>query len=128
MTARKAVARPSGRPPRPEGLSEAGTALWQGLAADLAALEGGTAAQVDLVLLELVVRQADRLEEVRLILAEEGPTVTGSKGQTRPHPLLAAEGQLARDIAGGLERLRLTPKRRPWRAEVTAAGRVVMPS
>lgn len=127
MTARKPPKRQEAPPP-PEGLSVAGAARWAGLAADVQELGGGNAAEVDLVLLELVVRQGERLEEVRLILAEEGPTVTGSKGQRRPHPLLAAEGQLARDIAAGLERLRLTPKRRPWRAEVTAAGRVVMPS
>lgn len=79
------------------------------------------------MLLELVIRQGDRLEEVRLILAEEGPTVVGSKGQKRPHPLLAAEGQLARDIAAGLERLKLTPKRRPWSSSVLSNGRLVRP-
>lgn len=127
MTARRPPKRQE-VPSPPEGLSLPAAARWAGLAADVQELGGGNAAEVDLVLLELVVRQGDRLEEVRLVLAEEGVTVVGSKGQKRPHPLLAAEGQLARDIAAGLERLGLTPKRRPWRAVVTAAGRLVMSS
>jgi hypothetical protein len=38
-------------------------------------------------------------------LRQPGPTVTGSRGQTRPHPLLDTERALQRDIAVGLKRL-----------------------
>jgi len=125
MTARRPPKRQDAPPP-PEGLSEAGEALWPGLAADLQQLRGGNVPEVDLLLLGMLLRQLDRLDEVRAVLAAEGPTVTGSKGQVRPHPLLAAEGQLARDVAGAFERLSLTPRRRPWRSEATAEGRLVM--
>lgn len=126
MSARKKSPPPSQPPPpAPAGLSPSGVALWAGLAADLIQLKSG--AEVDFVLLEQVLRQLDRVAEVRAVLAAAGPMVAGSAGQQRPHPLLRVEGQLCASIAAGLERLQLTPKKRSWRAEVSVAGRLVMP-
>lgn len=73
-------------------------------------------AEVDLLLLEHALRAMDRLEGVRMVLDREGLTVEGSKGQTRPHPLLVAEGVLRREVAASLERLGIgpTPGRQNW--------------
>ncbi len=109
-------------PDTPADLSEASAVLWPGLVADLEA--AGAGAEVDLMLLADVLRARDRLAQVREILAAEGLTTTGSKGQTRPHPLLDVEASLRREVAVGLDRLQLSPARRTWALEVDSSGRL----
>lgn len=108
--------------PVPSGLSEASAALWPRLVTDLRDTSG--VAEVDLLLLEDVLRAMDRLATVREVLATDGITVTGSKDQIRPHPLLVTESVLRRDIAAGFERLKLAPNRRLWDVSVTPTGRL----
>jgi hypothetical protein len=93
-------------PPAPGDLSPESSALWPGLAADVAVAMGG--GQVDFLALAGVLRAADRLAEIRAVLAAEGLTVKGSKGQSRPHPLLIAESVLRREVAQGMKSLRLS--------------------
>ncbi|MDQ2934075.1 MAG: P27 family phage terminase small subunit [Chloroflexota bacterium] len=106
----------------PEQLSERSRARWPGFVADLAAVSG--AAELDVELLADVLAAEDRLAEVQAILSEFGLITLGSTGQPRPHPLLAIESVLRRDIAAGWERLGLTPNRRSS-VRVTRAGRIV---
>ena len=108
-------------PEPPADLSEESRALWPGLAADVRATTGG--AVVDYLVLADALRAQDRLAQVRATLAVEGVTIAGSKGQTRPHPLLIAERTLRRDVAEAFARLGLGAKDR-WRYTVTAAGRL----
>lgn len=108
-------------PPAPADLSEASRSDWPGLASDVSATLGG--AETDWILLADVLRARDRLAQVAEVLNAEGVTVEGSKGQTRPHPLLNVEGELRRDIANGLEQLKLGPRER-WRAVVDGNGRL----
>jgi hypothetical protein len=59
-------------------------------------------------------------------LTADGPTVNGSKGQIRPHPLLSVEQNLSRNIRSAFGQLRLSPDKRPsWNVEISAAGRIV---
>ena len=101
-------------PPAPEGLSVASAKLWHGLGRDMATANGsgGDPAEVDLLLLDQMLRRLDRLAEVRAVLDAEGLTTEGVKGQTRPHPLLAVAAQLERDIDQSVDRLGLSPLRR----------------
>jgi hypothetical protein len=105
----------------PDGLSDECAGLWGGFVTDLVGIHGGLA-DVDALLLEDVLRTRDRLAQGREKLAEDGPTVTGSRGQTRPHPLLDTERALQRDIAVGLQRLGLV--KRDWRDEPQPDGRL----
>jgi P27 family predicted phage terminase small subunit len=90
------VASDNGKPPAPEGLTKQSRDLWAGLRADLEAVNAGTAtAEVDLVVLEQVLRARDRLQAVSTKLDADGVTVTGSKDQVRPHPLLSVERRCA---------------------------------
>ena len=108
-------------PPAPADISETSRARWPGLAADVIATTGG--AEVDFLALANVLRAEDRLADVRAVLDAEGPTVTGSRGQTRPHPLLVSEAVLRREIATGMDRLGFGLRNR-WRFRVTRAGRL----
>jgi hypothetical protein len=63
----------------------------------------------DLMMLGAVVRAQEELETVRRVIDADGATVTGSRGQIRPHPLLSLERMLRADVMNGLERLWLTP-------------------
>ncbi len=45
----------------------------------------------ELALLHELARSLDRVDEVRAIVATDGAVVTGSRGQTVAHPLLAEE-------------------------------------
>jgi hypothetical protein len=105
----------------PAGLSAESQVLWAGFAADLIGIHGALA-DVDGLLLEEVLRTRDRLDQVREKLAADGPTVTGSRGQTRPHPLLDMERALQRDMAVGLKRLGLAE--RVWQDQPQADGRI----
>jgi hypothetical protein len=44
-----------------------------------------------------VERANERLTEFATTIREQGSTVTGSRGQVRPHPLLAAEREIRRE-------------------------------
>jgi hypothetical protein len=107
--------RPRPIPEAPTDLSPESVELWPGLAADVAVALGG--AHTDYLLLGDVLRARDRLAQVQAVLAREGLTVPGSKGQTRPHPLLVSESVLRREVADGFRRLRLDGKER-WRFTV----------
>lgn len=68
----------------PEGLGDAGRALWEMVTADLPSswvLDGREAA-----LLGLAAQQADALAELEALVAAEGLTTTGSQGQVVVHP------------------------------------------
>ncbi len=121
MTKRK----PAPVPPAPDDLSAESRALWPGLAADVGVTMGG--AQVDFVQLADVLRAADRLSQLRVVLDTEGPTVAGSKNQTRPHPLLVSESVLRREVADGFRKLRIVGADR-WRFEVDRNGRLTRDS
>jgi len=110
------------KPPAPPDLSPASAAAWAGLVADLLATSG--AAEVDLMLLANVLRATDRLAQVRAVLAVDGATVLGSQGQVRPHPLLATESTLRREVAQGLDALMLSPRHRGGVLEVSPSGRL----
>lgn len=80
-------------------------------------------AEADLLALANVLRAEDRLAVVKVVLDAEGPTVTGSRGQTRPHPLLVSEAVLRREIATGMTALGFGFRDR-WRVRVTRGGRL----
>jgi P27 family predicted phage terminase small subunit len=107
-------------PPAPADLSAQSRAAWLGLAADVEQTLGGAAVDFDALADHL--RAKDRLVQVRAVLAVEGLTVSGSKGQTRPHPLLVTESVLRREVAQGLTRLSLDASSR-WRCRVDG-GRI----
>lgn len=109
-------------PVAPADLSPESVAAWPGLVADLAAL--GRGAEVDLSLLADVLRARDRLTMVSAKLTADGPIVTGSRNQPRPHPLLDAEAGLRKEIASGFDRLGLSQNRREWTVSVDGAGRI----
>jgi hypothetical protein len=114
----------------PDDLSAASRGLWPGLVADLAVVAMAAskattvAAQVDLLLLADTLRARDRLEDVAAELAKTGVVVDGSKGQVRPHPLLAVERALRAELGAGFERLQLAPRRRPFAVKVDTGGRL----
>ncbi len=111
---------PRSIPPAPADLSPESQGDWPGLDADVTVTLG--AAALDFSMLADVLRGRDRLAQVRDVLGREGLTVTGSKGQTRPHPLLITESVLRREVADGYKRLRLDGSAR-WRFDVTE-GRI----
>lgn len=98
------------QPAAPADLRPPWDDLFCRLARDVA--HGEQPAEVDELMLADVVRTMARLEQLRAVLVEAGPTVTGSKGQVRPHPLLTIEAQLVREVGAGLDRLQLSPSRR----------------
>jgi len=115
----------NGKPPAPEGLPQESRDLWCGLRADLEAVNAGAAtAEVDLVVLEQVLRARDRLQAVSQKLDADGVTVAGSKDQVRPHPLLSVERALRAEVVAGLKQLGLTG-RSDHRLHVDANGRIV---
>lgn len=69
--------------PAPDGLADTGRALWDSVTStyDLRTDE--------LALLAEMARLLDDLAMMREVLAADGPMVAGSKGQRRPHPILA---------------------------------------
>ncbi len=111
-------------PEPPDGLSVERASLFRRLAEDLVAV--GAGAEVDLILAGELCRRIDRLEEVRAVLAAEGVSTAGSKGQVRAHPLLAAEAALSRDVLAAFDRLKLSPATRPDERDIRIdrAGRL----
>jgi hypothetical protein len=95
----------------PSGLAPASQRLWRALVNDVECVTDGPPAAASLVVVEEVIRARERLAEVRKTLADEGVTVSGSRGQLRPHPLLVMERQLVGEIVNGLERLELRPSK-----------------
>ena len=67
----------------PEGLGVRGLRLWESTTADFELTES------EQTLLVEAARLVDEIDVMAAALAEDGPTVTGSRGQVRPHPLLA---------------------------------------
>jgi len=119
------MASDNGKPPAPEGLTKESQDLWCGPRADLEAVNAGAAtAEVDLVVLEQVLRARDRLQAVSTKLDADGVTVTGSKDQVRPHPLLNVERVLRAEVVAGLKQLGLTG-RSDYRLRVDANGRII---
>lgn len=110
-------------PDPPADLSDTSRARWPGLAADVSEVTGG--AEIDFALLAGALRLEDRLAAVRCELNGAGPTVAGSRGQVRPHPLLTFETTLSRAVADAYARLRLTPDKRQEGIEVNRSGRLV---
>lgn len=62
---------------RPEGLAEAGSAMWERLTGRFEFSEA------ERPLLELVCRQADLVASLEAAVAAEGVTIAGSRGQPR---------------------------------------------
>lgn len=70
-------------PDAPDGLGEAGQALWREVRADWELRPDEDR------LLHAACRTLDEIERMQATLADASPVVTGSKGQVRPHPLIA---------------------------------------
>jgi hypothetical protein len=104
----------------PQDLSEASRTRWTGLAADLAVL--GAASEAALLVLADTLRLSERADALARAIAEEGVTVDGSQGQRRPHPALALERELRRDVAERLTRLGLVDVNYSFR--IGADGRI----
>lgn len=109
-------------PDPPADLSRASASLWPRYLADLRAASGELA-EVDVVVLADALRVMDRLAQVRAVLDDEGLTVVGSRRQTRPHPLLAVESGLRKELATYWQRLNFDPARHGL-ATVTQTGRL----
>ena len=91
----------STKPRPPAGISDEACESFEEL---LSAFRSPPSA-VQLATLERITLARDRLGRIRATLAREGETVKGSKGQPRPHPLLAVEAQLRAEISDGLGKL-----------------------
>jgi P27 family predicted phage terminase small subunit len=103
----------------PANLSKSAQAAWPELVEEFCFVHDVEAPGAsDLLLLEELLHARDRLSEVRADIQRDGLVVAGSKGQSRPHPLLATERALERQVEDGLERLWLTPRHRQ-NAELT---------
>ena len=72
---------------------------------------------------EPIRRTAERLSEVDHQLAEEGVTVLGSQRQLRPHPLLAAEASLRRELTQRLRQLEFRARSRAQVERLNALSR-----
>lgn len=70
-------------PEPPDGLEDAGQRLWRSIVGPLELRPDETP------LLTAACRTLDEIEAMQLALADAPPVVTGSKGQVRPHPLIA---------------------------------------
>lgn len=73
----------SRRPPAPAGLEQRGKRFWSRTVATY------TLSPSELEILTEACRSLDECEALRSAVADEGVSVTGSKGQPRPHPALA---------------------------------------
>lgn len=70
-------------PDPPDALGEGGRALWRDVIGPWELRPDETR------LLHAACRTLDEIERMQDVLAEADPVVTGSKGQVRPHPLIA---------------------------------------
>ena len=86
-------------PEPPADLAEPERDLWQRLATE----HVGGASTADLLALRSCVDVSVRLALVKAQLDLDGPTVSGSQGQPRAHPLLGVEAQLRAELAERLQ-------------------------
>ena len=100
----------------PDTLPDEAVGVWEELARDLVIVRNGAPTVADRELLHNVVSAIHRLRQVSTALDDDGPTTAGSTGQLVPHPLIAIEAQLRKDVEAGLFDLGLA-----------MAGRVAMP-
>ncbi len=70
--------------PAPDDLAPRGRAMWE------QTTEGLDWRPDEVALLHEFCRTLDEVDALRGVLAEQGLTVVGSKGQVRPHPCIAA--------------------------------------
>lgn len=70
--------------PVPDGLTGRGADVWR------ASVAGLTFRPDEVAVLHEFCHTVTELDALRAVLAEQGYTVAGSKGQVRPHPLIAA--------------------------------------
>ena len=82
-----------GHPGPPRDLGDGGCAVWAALHDELA--DGVVFDGRELELLHAACRLRDRLDELRAAVAEQGPTTTGSQGQTVAHPALSSIASLS---------------------------------
>jgi hypothetical protein len=78
--------------PPPEGLREAGKALWTEFLGDVG--DGWTLDARELHLLQRACRCADELDDLERAVDEDGVVVRGSRGQATAHPALSEARQL----------------------------------
>lgn len=81
------------------------TNTWQDIEGQLIA-EGGPLRETEKLILDNLLAAQRRLDQLDAIIQAEGVTVSGSKGQLRPHPLLTEQRALRGEIARGIETLR----------------------
>ena len=82
-----------------EGLDDAGRGLWKAVRAEWQLRPDEEA------LLRAACRTLDELGSLEAALVDASPTVTGSRGQLRPHPLLSTTREhrrLLRELLGSL--------------------------
>ena len=91
--------------PAPSDLPSVAVDLWDALAADLCVIRRGHPTVSDRELLINVVTAQHRLRQIGQQLEGDGPVTTGSTGQTVPHPLLAVEAQMRREVEDRLSTL-----------------------
>jgi P27 family predicted phage terminase small subunit len=107
----------------PDTLSKAAQAKWTRLLAEFRETHDvEEPALSDRLLLEELVHARERLREVRNQIQNDGLVVPGSKGQQRPHPLLATERGLQRQVEEAVERLGLTPRQKRTAARIRQAN------
>jgi phage terminase small subunit len=90
-------------PPAPKGLSVESKELLDRILAEYDFSDSAS-----MQLLEELCRCHDRLASARRRIRRDGLMIRGSKGQLRPHPLLAAESALRRDLLALVRALRIT--------------------
>lgn len=111
---------PPRRPRAPAGLRTAGRRLWRQMV-DVYELDPS-----EQTALESACRTADELADLQAVLAEVStPTVAGSKGQTRVHPLYAEVRQHRLALARLLAAIDLPDDAAGAGASRSAAGRAL---
>ncbi len=109
------------RPKPPTDLGKAGKALWRSILCDLEA--GWILDARELHWLEQACRTQDRLADLEAVVAKDGPTVTGSRGQVTVHPAISEARQLALLQQRLLAALELTDPRSGMRSATPAQAR-----
>jgi P27 family predicted phage terminase small subunit len=99
--------------PPPSDIPPTARDLWDALAADLCIIRRGHPTVTDRELLANAVTAQQRLRQVGQQLDDDGPVAVGSTGQPVPHPLLAVEAQLRKEVEERLSTLGLISAGRP---------------
>ena len=97
------VKRP-GSPQTPKGLSAAARGWWRRLLREYAIDD-----EAGLLLLESALRQFDRAEEARAILAKDGLVLVDRFGQQKAHPAASLERDARAGLLAALRALSLDP-------------------